>query len=78
MKLSPEVQLQEPRESIDTIHACATEDWDANLWVMACGVSTIAAEDGTLSPDIDFYDASWWWKATCSRCRAHYGRQESI
>lgn len=46
---------------------------DASLWVMLCGVTCVALEDGTLIPTMDFYGEDVGYKASCIGCRKAAG-----
>lgn len=52
--------------------------WDDVIWVMLCGVSCIALDDGTLIPALNFYGIPVGDKATCVECRERWLRGEGI
>lgn len=73
--LAPD-QAVERDISEDPLHIVREEesDPDADYWVMYCGLVVRAFDDGSLSPNIDFYHANAGEKADCKPCKAAWGQ----
>jgi hypothetical protein len=58
------------REEIHIIADDSPKSWDDLVWTMLCGASCVAHDDGSLTPELDFYGSDQAHRATCTRCLA--------
>ena len=66
---------EERSEPVHIILPGPLGDPDADYWTMYCGLVVRAFDDGTLDPNVDFYEATHGYNANCPECLRIWERQ---